>query len=251
MKKIFILLSLMMVCSAACFAANKTFQIKGKITAIEAAGNVKVEYTISNQVSVVASTDADFLKYVTVTLRNGKLTINYDTKDHRNPPSAEVKVAAPAVGNFTATGNSTLEVESALNLATITAAAGGNSTLEFDENVTANTIKADSWGNSTLKFDDPVKTTTLNGTAGGNSTLKIKQLNATTANIEAGGNATANVAGTADSVVLNGQGNATVQTPGLVAKGGSANASGNSTVRCNVARLTTETCSGNATIKNK
>lgn len=250
MKKLFLLLSLVIASVASMNAFDRTFKINGNIKALEAAGNVKVVYTVGPKVSVVATTEQDFMQYVKVSLKNGKLSVGY-WSDKGNAPDAVVRITAPALASYEASGNAKLEVKSPVKAGNLKASAENNATLEFDSPVDFKTAAFAATGNSTLEVEEASKGGSLKAESHGNATLKIEGITLDKLTASTEGNSTFKVEGSANTASFTSAGNSEIKAGSLSAGTGTVDASGNSTIKCKIAQITGFSCSGNASIKNK
>lgn len=246
-----ILSTLLAVVALSASAFNKIYRLDGQFSAINASGNVEIDYTVGAKPSLTAKfkkqSDAALLE---VHIAKGTLTIT--TKDPDNLLKDEVKITltAPACNKITIDGNAEINVLSPMQFTAMEVTSSGNSQVDFNSTLNVDGLKANSSGNSEIDFDGAVTCKTLAATASGNSEMGFDKLVADHVDVGVAGNATLKMTGKAVTADLRSSGNSSLKATKLGAKTGTALASGNSTLKCAVKKLTSRTVTGNASFRN-
>lgn len=250
--KNFCIVALLAIASAfAADGATRSYIIHKPFDKIEATGQPEVVFSVGPTMNISATTEADFMKYVSVTLKGSTLIVSYNPRNEKKVPEAVITITAPSVASFTATGNSEIEIKTPLKASSLTLSAAGNSSIEVEHGASADNANATASGNSTIDIDGIATFASLTASALGNSSLDIDNLSAKTVKATSAGNATIDLEGSADHATLVASGNSTLDADDLKASTGSASASGNSTLKCNIRKPDQVTSAGNASARNR
>lgn len=244
-------MAVVMVSVFSAVSANRAFLVKGPIKALETQGNIEVEYTAGENVSIVAHSESDFLKHITVRYRGGVLTINYQYDAKGKLPKATVYITAPDISSFKASDNSSIEVESAVVAESFSAVSSGNASIEFERTVTSRSSTVNVSGNSHMEFDTFAVSDQLTVNVSGNAELEIDGLSADIVKASTTGNSTAKIEGICSEVQLSASGNSDLKCGSLRASRGSSSAQENASLKCSIAKPTSLTHSGNSSLKNR
>jgi len=249
-------------------SSTRVLTVKNSVTAVRTSGNVKVEYTTASKVNAVIKADYhEDLDKVKATVSGGVLIL---TTEGRLRGSVKVKLAAPGVNSFEASGNSEIEIEGNVSGKTVSLVTSGNASVEIDDNVNSTNLKINSSGNSSIEVDGMVVATGADvGTSGnssakisvlradrlkvktdGNSSFKGSEINVSSVNAESNGNSSLILAGKAATVAYASNGNSVLRAGMLKANGGTAVSNGNSHIYAGVNGLQ-QTSNGYSRIINK
>lgn len=242
MKKLLICLCTLILCLA-CSAAKssdraagrtKVIAVKSSFSALALAGNVEVDYTPSARVSITAQGNPKILSKLKAYVRNGTLHLETSSEgkwENFKNNTVRITMAAPAIRQFSASGNSKLDINStsgingnvqfgasgnaeidvktALSCTRLEAVAGGNSELCFEGTVKCSRIEAGSSGNSEISFSAKVSCADFSGSSSGNGDVDIQGIKC-------------------DRLQLTSSGNSDIEASGVNAGKLTAHASGNS-----------------------
>ena len=269
-KSIIAVLAIMLAVPASLSAKpfSRSLTVKGSFNSLRSAGNIEVEYTPSNTFAAVIEAEyKEDLDKVKATLSGGTLTITTVGEHHED---IKVKLSAPGISSFEASGNSEIEVEGNISGINVTLKTEGNASIDIDRNVNASKLTLDTSGNSHIDIDGSAASTEIHATTIGNSNIKISDLDAnavivdsnensqfsckaiTTRKLSAVGksNAIRKLGGKASWVEYDASGNSQIKAGTLVADGGKATSAGNSHIRAAVRGLQ-QSSQGNSSISNK
>lgn len=250
MKRTLVLLSIMLACVGSILAVNRVFTVSKSFVSLKTQGNVEVVYTVGDKVEVVATTEADYMQYVSVSVVNDGLVIGYSPEGNK-PPKATVAVTGPGIPFFVSEGNSSIVVNGNVDAMSFAAQSSGNSHIEFKGNAGGMAAMLKAEGNSSIEVDGSFKVGSGGAVAKGNSTIVVNAIDGMAFGAQAQGNSTITASGSAGQGVFVAQGNSTINAADLKVEQGKIQAEGNSTLRCNVAKVMEETHSNNATLVNK
>ena len=228
---------------------SHNYTIKGNIAAIEAYGNVEIDYTIASKTAMSVKATGESLDLLKIEQKGSTLLI-YTEGNYKKDGKIEVKLSAPAIYKFSVSGNADVEVKGLLvGKNTLDVNASGNAKLSFEGDVNVATIKFDTSANSDVSLEN-VNSGRLEIDSSGNSKVEAEDLTLETVSVDASGNSLVDLHGNATSGTYGASGNSTIDAYELKLSSGSVEASGNSTVRCNIANPKYNRM-GNAHISNK
>lgn len=249
-------------------AYTRVLTVKGNFTALQAQGNLEVEYTTSATTSATIKAEySEDLDKVKASLRGGILTL---TTIGNQRGDIKVKLSAPAINDFRASGNSEIEVESPVSGTSVTLKAEDNASIDIDRNINTSTLTINTSGNSHIKVDGNITSTQVKADTQLNSHIKLGSVNADALQLstadnsnfrcsditvskivaQSAGNSHMRLGGKAGNVEYNSTGNSHITAGMLKAKSGQARSSDNSHITAAVNNLS-HTSTGNSYITNK
>lgn len=261
MKKLFFtfLTALLFISCASTNAAtrkiSKQYTVNSTFNAVCVNSNIEVDYTPAGKVSITATAEQQALETLTIYVTEKILHI--ETNDNnknlgRDKEKIKVKLSAPALRKYIASGNSEIDVKGALSIdgqlivntsgnsevefeykvdcGTIVIGTSGNSKVSFEKNTACTEVQAGTSGNSTLDINGIVCNTLHLGSSG-NSNIDVENINAKTVTAGSSGNSEIELAGQADTATLGSSGNSDIDARKLTARNNSTSATGNSSVR--------------------
>lgn len=250
MKKLCFSLLLSLFCLAApAQDQTRTYKVKGSVAAIEAYGNVEIDYKIAPTLNIKGTTSGMPMDALKVEKKGSTLVI-YTEGNFKEKSYAKVTMSAPAIYSYDISGNVDMDVEGLLaGPGTLKVVSGGNATVDFEGDANMAKIQFISHGNSHISLDN-VNSTALVIDASGNSSIEAKDMLLETVKVDASGNSHIDLHGNGTSGDYDASGNSVIDAYELKLSTGTIDASGNASVRCNIAEPKYQT-SGNASISNK
>ncbi len=266
-------LTIILLSCLSCTAVPRTknFEVTSAFKGINVKSNIEVTYTVAPKVEIVVTADESVINDVHVTVANSILTIDckHNNKDNNNNNNKEIKVSvkAPAVQIINVSQNAELDCRQTLKTDNLVVSVSGNAEIKL-AGINCNNAAINAEGNAEITLGEitcpnvamgasgnaEITCKSINGSSlalssSGNSELQVK--NVATASISAGvsGNAEIKLAGRATTAHFSASGNSTINAAGLTVNSGTADASGQATVRCHVLELM-QTVSGHGKIKN-
>lgn len=238
-KLIFSFLTFLLVAST--FAAqagenkiSRNYTVKNSFTAIKVSGNIEVDYAVASNVSISAKAVPGLLDILKIYVKDN--TLYLETKGDYKPSRGEdndieVKLQAPLIVSYTSSGNSEIEVKSAINANTdLTFKSSGNSSIDVDMPVNGKSVAVETSGNSGVELDDGVNCKNMLLNSSGNSSMKLNGVKTTTVEAVSSGNSGIKISGNADSAKFSSSGNSQINARKLAVRNISSSNSGNASV---------------------
>lgn len=199
-------------------------------TAIEVYNTIDVKFSQGKQSKLVVTATPTSLSYLKVEVKNGKLTMFFDTPvGFKGRLSATVTMSAPTLTAINSFNSSDFEVVTPFK---------------------GEALKIETYNSAEVEFKQAVELKTLNIGAFNSAEVEILALKSSVVNAQSYNSADVELGGTATKVSFEAYNNGGIDAAKLQAKSGKATAFNSGTIKCNVTDLQLERYNGGK-IKNE
>ncbi len=219
---------------------SREYQVKSSFNSIKVSGNVDVDYTPSDKVSIVASAKENVLPTLKIYVKNNTIYLETESTTRNREfisdnNTVKVKLSAPVMVSYSTSGNSGIDIKGPVNLqGNLKVCSSVNSGIDFEGPVNLQgTLQVNASGNSKIEFGYKTECQDVKVVADENSSVDFdKQLVCTTFNSSSSCNSSIDVSSVlCNNIVLDSSGNAGIDVDGINAKSVTAESSGNSTIK--------------------